>query len=122
MINDVPRFNIMAKHCMDHRVKSMVQFDIINMTKDEWFKVDISRIITVLNHKQKVIRMRFCEGQIECVGKNVMSILGSKELQWEEISNGSQSRVFFYYYFYCVIKGYSGKDNTQLGDIDQKMQ
>ena len=55
IIKAVLRLNLMVKHYTDHRVRSMVQFDIIEKTKNEWLKGDKSRIIIMLDHNQKVI-------------------------------------------------------------------
>ena len=40
-------------------------------------------IINVLDHKQKVLGMNFCEGQVEYFGKKGMSILGPMKVWWE---------------------------------------
>ena len=54
----------------------MVNFDIIDKTNNDFPKGDKSRILIVLYHKQKIIGMDFCEGKVEYLGKNGMSILG----------------------------------------------
>ena len=51
-----------------------------------------------------------------------MILLGSMEIQWEESRNGTQSRVFYYYFVCSIIKGYTEWDHIQVGVIVQKMQ
>ena len=44
------------------------------------------------------------------------------EVWWDYSSDGSQSRLFFCYFIDYIIKGYSGQDHIQVGDIFQKMK
>ena len=62
----------------------------------------------MLYHNQKVLGMDFYEEKVEYFGKTGVSLIGSMEVQYEEISNGSQSQGFSYSFFDYVIKGYSG--------------
>ena len=79
MINDVLCFTIMAKHCMGHRVISMIQFDMIDKTKNELLKGCKSSILILLDHKRNVLRIKFREGQVEYFGK--MAIFSLTQLR-----------------------------------------
>ena len=69
MINDVSRITIMSKHCTVNRVQDMVQFDIIDKTKNEFLKGDTYSIIIVLDHNQKVPGMDFVRGRWNILDK-----------------------------------------------------
>ena len=78
MINVVSRLNIMEKHCMCHRMKSMVQFDIIENIKNDYLKENKYRIIIVLDHNHKFLGMKFCEEQVKYFSKRAWESL----VQW----------------------------------------
>ena len=65
MINSVPYFTLISKYYMIHRVRFMVQFDMIDKINNEWFKGGTSKITTVLDHNKKVLGRNFSGGQIE---------------------------------------------------------
>ena len=100
----------------------MVQLDIIDKIKNEWLKGDKYRILVVFYYNNKVLGMNICDGQVEYFGKKGTIILISMEVQWEEISDGSQSQGFCYYYFDCVIKSYTRQYHIQLGAVVYKMK
>ena len=95
-MNAVSYVTVMAKHYTVHRLRSMVQFDIIDKTKNECLKGGKSIILILLDRKQQVLGMIFCEGKVEYFVTYGISILGSMEFQWEESSNGPQSQEFYY--------------------------
>ena len=54
-------------------------------------------------------------------GKEEVSLLGSMEFRWEESRYGLQTKVFYYYFVYYVIKGYAVQNHIQMGFIFHKM-
>ena len=92
----MPRFTLVSKHYIGHRVRAMVQFNMIENTNNEWLKGGKSIILILLDRKQQVLGMIFCEGKVEYFVTYGISILGSMEFQWEESSNGPQSQEFYY--------------------------
>ena len=69
MINVVPRFILMNKHYTGDRVKSMVQFKMIEKNNNKRLKGDKSRIIIVLYYKQKILGIKFNARQVAYDGK-----------------------------------------------------
>ena len=65
-------------------------------------KLDPSIIYMVPDHKQKVLQMRYFEGQVDYFGKKGMSLLGVVEVRCKV--DGKISG-FEYSFVYCVIKG-----------------
>ena len=61
MINAVLCPTLVFKHYMGHRVQSMVQFDIIEKFNNKWTKGGKNRILIVLDHKHKILGMKFSE-------------------------------------------------------------
>ena len=66
----MPHFTCMAKHDTGHRMRSMVNFDMIDNTKNEFLKGDKSRIIIVLDKNHKFLGKNFHGGQVEHFGKH----------------------------------------------------
>ena len=55
----------MLRHYMSHRLRAKVQFSAINKLK-QWMKDDkTTRILVVMDHKQKILSMKYREGQVE---------------------------------------------------------
>lgn len=95
---------------MAHCVRAKVQFAAIQETKAE-LKRDRSMALIVLDHKQKILPIKFREGQVEYFGKKGMSLLGSmiiRFLETEELSG------YEYQFSDYIFKGYSGQDNIQV--------
>ena len=78
-------------------------------------KIDPSIIYMVPDHK-KVLQMRYWEGQADCFGKKGMSLLVIMEIRWK--MDGKVSG-FEYSCVDDVIKGYYGKDHSQVAAIIQ---
>ena len=79
MINDMLHLNIMVKHFTGNRLQAMVQLDMIYKINSKYMKGEKSGIIIVLDHKQEVLGMSFCEGQVEYFGKKWMDLVGLME-------------------------------------------
>jgi hypothetical protein len=119
MIAAVPRFTCMVKHYSAHRLRAKVQFYEIHKLKEEWLKADSSRFLIVMDHKQKVLGMKYREGQVEYFGKKGMSLLGTMQVRWVVDINGDGG--FQYAFVDYVVKGYSGQDHIQVCAVIQQM-
>ena len=60
---------------MADQLWAKVQFNAIAKIKDQ-LKIDPKSVLIVTDHKQKVLLMKFFEGQVEYFGKKGMSLLG----------------------------------------------
>ena len=98
MINVMSCFTLMAKHYTGQRVQSMVQLDIIYKIKNEWMKGYKSKNIIMLDHKKKVLGMKFHGGKVDLFWRNGMIILGSMEVKWKECNDRLQSQLFSYFF------------------------
>ena len=102
------------KHYMAHRVRAKIQFVAIEKLK-QWILDDIDkRIIIVLDHKQKILPMKYREGQVEYYGKKGMSLLGAMLIEGvlhEDLC------VLKYSFEDYVIQLYSDQDHVQVASI-----
>ena len=115
MHGDIVKLSDMLRHYMSHRLRAKVQFSAINKVK-QWIKEDNkSRILVVMDHKQKVLSMKYREGQVEYYGKKGMSLLGSMII--ECVIDDDDDVAFRYTFVDYVIKGYSGQDNVQVAAV-----
>ena len=73
-------------------------------------------VYMVLDHKQKVLQMRFCKGQVDYCGKKVMNLLGMMEVRRKVDDKFSGFEYSFVDY---VVKGYSGQYQVQVADVFQ---
>ena len=78
------------------------------MTKDK------SCILIVLDHKQKILPMKYREGQIEYFGKKGMSLLGTMHVVYTEQNGTKGYRYSFEDY---IVSGYTGQGNVQVGAV-----
>eukprot|EP00957_Ditylum_brightwellii_P078139 5940772-Ditylum_brightwellii.AAC.1 len=60
---------------MLHQLQANIQFSAIGKIKDQ-LKLDLKQILMVMDHKQKVLPMKYQEGQVEYFGKKGMRLLG----------------------------------------------
>lgn len=112
MIAATGRLSEMTKHYIAHRLRAEVQFAAIHEIKN-WLKLDRnSKILLVVDHKQKVLPMKYREGQVEYYGKTGMSVLGAMQVRW--VNNNESTFGFEYKFYDFVVKGYSGQDNVQV--------
>lgn len=118
MIDAIPRLSSMVKHYTSHRMRAKVQFHEINKIKEQWLKGDSRRVLVVVDHKQKVLGMKYRESQVEYFGKKGMSLLGSMEVRWVENSDGTEG--FTYSFVDYIIRGYAGQDHVQVCAVVQK--
>eukprot|EP00957_Ditylum_brightwellii_P007135 542022-Ditylum_brightwellii.AAC.1 len=70
-------------------------------------KINTSKVLMVIDHKQKVLQIKYREGQVEYYGEKGLSVLGAMIVTWK--TNG-----FKYTFIDCVFKGYTGQDNIQV--------
>lgn len=104
---------------MGHRLRAKIQFQKIGKIK-EWLKDDPdTRMLLMIDRKQKVLPMKHREDQVEYYGKTGMSILGAMEVQW--IQRDNDPWRFQYSFVDYVIKGYSAQDNVQVCACVAKM-
>lgn len=95
---------------MAHGVRAKVQFAAIKETKEK-MKVDPNTILIVIDHKQKILPLKYREGQAEYFGKKGMSLLGAMIVRWVETED---CKGYEYRFSDYVFKGYAGQDNTQV--------
>ena len=83
----------------------------------------------MMDHKQKILQMKYREGQVEYYGKKGMSMLGTMIVQWvtrtikvKEDGVEVQKEVggFQYKFVDYIFKGYAGQDHTQVAAAIQK--
>ena len=77
---------------------------------------ETSIVYMVPDHKQKVLQMRFCKGQVDYCGKKVMNLLGMMEVRRKVDGEFSGFEYSFVDY---VVKGYSGQYQVQVADVFQ---
>ena len=58
-----------------------MQLEEIDRLKNE-SKQDPKKVLIVMDHKQKILQMKYREGQVEYYGKKGMSMLGTMIVQW----------------------------------------
>lgn len=95
-----------------HRLPARVQFAGIDRIK-EAVHGDLIIIFLVIDQKQKILVMKFREGEVEYYGKTGMSLLGLMALCWKNEHQSSNSRVE---YSFCdfAVGGHSAQETVQL--------
>ncbi|XP_040564364.1 uncharacterized protein [Lepeophtheirus salmonis] len=107
MISALPKLTLILQQYMAHQLRSRAQFNAIEEVV-EWLKGDSSRILVVIGHKQKVLPMKYCEGQIEYYRKKAMNVIGTNEIRWVVKDDGKM--IFQHTFVNYVIKGYGRQD------------
>jgi len=99
---------------MAHRLHAKVQFAAIDGIKN-WVNEDPkTRVMIVLDHKQKILNMRYREGQVDYFGKKGMSLLGTMIIEGvTNVPNVTWSYKFVDY----IVKGYTGEDVLQVCSV-----
>ena len=115
MVSSLVYLQDVVKWYMGHRLRATVQFDGIAKIKAS-LKESNDRVLVVMDHKQKVLPMKFHEGQVEYFGKKGMSLLGFMIVS--NYSEGDESDSGYQYEFIdVVVEGYSGQDHVQVASI-----
>lgn len=110
--------SVLLRQYLAHRLRAKVQFYAIALQK-MWLKTNPkTKLLIVLDHKQKVLPMKHRESQVEYYGKQGMSLLGAMHVRWivEDDDDGFQYTFTDYF-----IKGYSAQDNVQVCGCIQTM-
>ena len=115
MIRAIPKLHFTITSYMSHRLRAHVQFNAIHKLKME-LKTDETKALIVIDHKQKILQMKYREGQVEYYGKKGMSLLGSMIVTWSTEKEG-----FAYHFENYVYKGYAGQDNVQVAATMQQI-
>ena len=97
---------------MAHQLRAKVQFNAIGKVKEN-LKIDQKQILVVMDHKQKILPMKYWEGQVECLGKNGMSVLGFMVVSHDP-GDVTDISGFQFEFIDVVIQGYSGQDQPGL--------
>lgn len=123
MYRALPIFTYSIKHYMAHRLRAKVQFNAIEKIKKSLY-YDPTRLYIGIDHKQKILQMRFREGQVDYYGRKGMSDLGAMIDQWDErkikakSDNGKTVEIevggFEHSFIDFVFKNYTGQDHTQV--------
>mmetsp|Transcript_21013 Transcript_21013/g.29472 ORF Transcript_21013/g.29472 Transcript_21013/m.29472 type:complete len:980 (-) Transcript_21013:30-2969(-) len=129
MFRAISKLTHAVTYYMAHRLRAKVQFEEINQVKSS-LKEDPSTALIVMDHKQKILQMKYREGQVEYYGKKGMSMLGTMVVQWitkstsvKENGVNVQKEVggFQYKFVDYVFKGYAGQDHTQVASAIEKI-
>lgn len=80
----------------------------------------MSMVFIVIDHKQKILQMKYREGQVEYNGKKGMTMLRTMVIQW--IMNNQEAGAFEYCFVNYIFKGYSGQDNVQVASAIQEIR
>jgi hypothetical protein len=115
MVDALPKFTYSLVFYMSHRLRAKVQFEAIRTIKNN-MRVSPSKGLLVIDHKQKVLQMKYREGQVEYYGKKGMSVLGVMIVHWSTEKCG-----FVYRFENFVFKGYTGQDNVQVAAALQQI-
>jgi hypothetical protein len=94
---------------MAHRLRAKVQFAAIDKIK---CTLAPGTVLLVIDHKQKVLPMRYREGMIEYFGKRGLSLLGGMLVRNVVNDDGVPGTVYEFYD--CVVQNYSDQDNQQV--------
>ena len=87
---------------MAHRLRAKVQFAAIDGMKNWVYEHPECRVMIVLDHKQKILNMRYREGQVEYFGKKGMSLLGTIII--EGVRNDPNAKWSYNFVDY-IVKG-----------------
>ena len=110
MIQLLPYIQEVVIWFMSHQLRVKVQFNAITKIKEE-LKTNPNHVLVVLDHKQKVLLMKYREGQVEYFGKKGMSILVFMIMSHYPGNENVDQGGLQYNFFDVVVKGYSGQDN-----------
>lgn len=123
MINTLPTLTHSITCYMSHRLRAKVQFHAISKIKislkdnnSNFIIKTPTKVLVVIDHKQKVLQMKYREGQLEYYGKKGMSVLGEMLVYWSHDKSGYIHRFEDY-----VLKGYSAQDNVQVSSVIQQI-
>ena len=111
MKNTIPTLTNGVVHYMAHHLHAFVKFSEIDKIKN-MLKRSRNKILLVVDHKQKILQMKYREGQIEYYGKKGMSFLGTMVVHW--VVDKDNIGWYEYLFFDYVFKGYSGQDHIQV--------
>ena len=114
MFDALPKLTYAVAYYMAHRLRARVQFHAIRNIKQK-LRNDPSKVLIVMDHKQKILQMKYREGQVEYYGKKGMSMLGTMIVQWS-----SEKKGFVYRFENYAFKGYAGQDNVQVAAAIQQ--
>lgn len=130
MYRAIPILTYAIKHYMAHRLRAKVQFVAIDNEKES-LKNDPTILYICIDHKQKILQIRFREGQVEYYGKTGMSDLGAMIMQWvvrkvkQKSANGTiiEKEVggFEYSFLNLLFKDYTGQDHVQVSSAIEKI-
>lgn len=70
-----------AAHYMGHPLSSKVQPEEIEILKSE-LKQDQTKVLIFMNHKQKILQIKYREGQMEHYGEKGICMLATMIVQW----------------------------------------
>ena len=109
MKESIPLLSKAIRMYMAHRMRALVQFAEIERIKIS-LKTNPQKLLIITDHKQKILQMEYCEGQVEYYGKKGKSCLGTMVVQWVKKND---HWGYSYQFIDIVFKGYDGQDNVQ---------
>lgn len=86
ILQATPQLSYEIKHYNVQRLQTFIQTSAINKLKRSLKDVQ-SKIFIVLGHKQKIIPMKYFEGQAGYYGKEKMRMLGTMEAKCDRKTN-----------------------------------
>ena len=81
MVQGLPKLTYAVPCHMNHHLQAKVQFKDIDQVKSA-LKQDLSTALIIMNHKQKILQMKYCKCQVEYYINKSMSMLGTMVVQW----------------------------------------
>jgi hypothetical protein len=98
---------------MGHRVRAYAQFHEIKLLYQRLSKEEV---LIIIDHKQKILGMKFREGQVEYFGKQGMSLLGAMMVQriWIADKNNVVRPGLRRIHFDLIFDQYKSQDSRQV--------
>ena len=115
MIKSLPAFQKAVTHYASYRLRVNIQFNTMKLIV-KGLKNDISSVILVIDHKQKIEPVRYRESQVEYYGKKGMILLGMTTIRWKI---GDNEAGYEYSCHDYVVKEYKSQNHIQVGAMIQ---
>lgn len=98
---------------MGHKIRAKAQNSKIKSIRES---LTDSKVLLVIDHKQKVMPKKANEGQVEYFGKKGMSLLGAMLVMRNKRMNEDGIEEIFLEHFFldCIIEYYSTQDILQV--------
>lgn len=113
MFDALPKLTRAVAYNMAHRLRARVHFHAILNIKLK-LRNNTFKTLIVMDHQQKILQTKYCEGQVEYYRKKERSLLGTAIVQWSSKKYG-----FVYRFKNYAFKAYAGQNSVQVAAIQQ---